>query len=166
MSLISFYRSKKNQGALFIMWSYLFNSFNWLFEIKELYGEKVFELKFKERSIIVFIRNQTDIWDNYDKYVFEIRKKRPEGSFIILGSNFETSGENENWIKVGYYCDNGGLFEYEYEDALVLRWSSCDSIWSFGGDFQNYDIGLSPSVDYWKETNKIEIHELFSKLLK
>ena len=158
-------------------WAYIFEKFKWEWEYEpiDLDGyipdfiinfENNFENNFQKNVILIEIKGDTNIWENYEEHKNKILKSGWNKTFAILGANYKIS---EYWDNNN--CPIIGKVFYLYEnkwisDDLIIRKETEDSkwdspkkhIWNFGGNDIIYDI----CSGYWKDT--IETDTDFSKL--
>jgi hypothetical protein len=150
-------------------WAYIFENleWNWEYEPLDLDGYiPDFIINFYDSEILIEIKGDTNIWENYEEHKNKIIKSGWKKPFAILGSRYKIS---EYWDDNN--CPNIGKVSYiPQEDG---KWITDDLIirkekdrynkngkpeWFLGGDYILYDICSGD----WK--NIIETKTDFDKL--
>lgn len=143
-------------------WAYIFEKFgwNWEYEPIDLIGYiPYFIINFGNTQILIEIKGDINIWENFEEHKEKIIKSGWKGTFAIFGAVYKISDcwGVRNCPIVGvvfYYMDD---YEDLIEDDIIIRKEKGNK-WNLGGDMCVYDI----CGGYWKDV--IESKTDFDKI--
>lgn len=150
-------------------WAYLFEALKWNWEYEPIDLEGYipdFIITFpNNKQILVEVKGDMNIWENYKPHVTKIVNSGWRGHFLIVGSTVRKA-ENTKGTNVGV----GGKIssvthseDYDFDNYIIR---ALDSGWIIGGDTNTYDLALGdPENDgrNWKRADP-DSHDIFKDI--